>query len=540
MRHKIPFLLLLVLIIFSSCSSLRLVTNRHDVKMLRAAQLIRSNYVDAVDSQILTEAAIRGMMNELDPYSRYLNAVQTRARRDAMRRNFFGIGAETLMFADTLHVVRIADDSPAQRAGLMWGDQLIYINNTSVAGVEIERQEVMELLQGERGTTIDIRVLRRNTPDLIDFRIAFDRVSVSSIDAAYMIADDIGYIRISRFAATAHQEFQEAKRMLRAQGMEHLIVDLTHNSGGRMNAVVGISSEFLERGTLITYIEGENRRRRTFNSASGGEMLTGRVVVLVNEGSASASEMLAGALQDWDRGVIVGRRTQGKGLAQQMLSLAGNTSLNLTTFRYYTPAGRNIQRPFETNDFEEYLENTRNRMYHIENFNVDSIRLDNVPKFTTLVNNRTVFGGGGILPDYFVVADSLFNTPFSRNLTEKGVIQSIAIREVVDNRDELLYRYPDVAAFQENFQLPENTMDRVKILAKEREIEWCDEQFERLHSLIVNRLKSFMAIGLYGWQAHFKVLNEENRILQEGLRIISDVERYENLLRGIGSNVGRQ
>ena len=537
MRHKISFLLLLILIVFSSCNTIRVTTNRHDVKMLRIAQQIRNNYVDAVDSQALTEAAIRGMMSELDPYSRYLNAVQTRAFRDRiMQQNFFGIGAHAIMIVDTLHIYRILDDSPAQKAGLMWGDKIIYVNNTLVAGVEKEGQELMELLQGERGATADLRVLRRGTDDLIDFRVAFDRVSISTIDAAYMLTEDIGFIRLNRFATTAHQEFQEAKRMLRAQGMQHLILDLMDNGGGSTDEAIAISNEFLESGKLIAYVDGENIRRRTFNSTRRGEMLTGKVVVLVNERTASASEIVSGALQDWDRAVLVGRRTLGKGLGQRMFPQANNTSLFLTMRRIYIPSGRNIQRPFEENDMEAYQERVRNRMYHAENFNVGSIQLDNVPKFNTLVNNRTVFGGGGILPDYFVVMDSLRIQLF-RCLVEKRVIHSVAFFEMGDNHDEFFYRYPDVTAFQNNFQFSENVLDRIKKLAIEREIEWCDEQFEEIYSSVLNRVKAFMALGLYDMQAFHKIQNEDCSIFQEGLRIISDPERYENLLRGIGTNV---
>ena len=541
MHKKSPFLLLLLLIIFSGCSSLRLATNRHDVKMLRIAQQIRNHYVDVVDAQALTEAAIRAMVSQLDPYSDYFNAVQTRAARDAMRRNFFGIGADAVMIADTLHVTRILEDSPAQKAGLMWGDQIIYINNTLVAGVETPFLELVELLQGERGATVDLSVLRRNSPDLINLRIAFDRVSISSIDIAYMLTDDIGYIRLNRFSAATAREFREALRMLREQGMEHLVLDLMDNNGGLSSAMTSVAGEFLERGTRIGYREARRwiYRRARYRAGSGGEMLSGKVVVLVSEQTASASEILVGALQDWDRAVIVGRRTWGKALGQRRFSQGGDTSLNLTVTHFRTPSGRIIQIPFEENDMEAYRERVRNRIYHAEMFNVDSIQLSDLHRYTTLVNNRTVFGGGGILPDYFVVMDSLGIHLF-RNLVEKGVIHSVVMSEVGDNRDELLYRYPDITAFQNNFQLPEDMTDRVRGLAKVREIEWCDEQFEGAYSRIVNRLKGVMALGLFGEQASIKILNESSPIFQEGLRIISDPERYENLLRGIGSNVGRR
>jgi carboxyl-terminal processing protease len=539
MLKKTPFILLLILVT-SGCSSLRLATNRHDVKMLRIAQQIRNNYVDAVDSQALTEAAIRAMLSQLDPYSQYLDAEETRASRDAMRRNFFGIGVQSIMLVDTLYVFGIVADSPAQKAGMMRGDRIIYINDSLVAGVEMSYEEVRQLLVGERGTTIDLRILRRDTPDLIDFRIAFDRVSVSSVDAAYMLTDDIGYIRLNRFATATAREFREARDMLQEQGMEHLILDLRNNGGGRLGVTTSITSEFLQRGQRITYLDGENTRRRRLNSLPRprNEMLSGKVVVLVNEQTASASEILAGALQDWDRAVIVGRRTHGKALGQRQFSHAENTSLSLTAGRFYTPSGRSIQRPFESNDIEEHIESIRNRIYHAERFNVDSIQLYNVPRFNTLIYNRTVFGGGGILPDYFVVVDTTVATRLYNNLIRKDIIRSAAFLEIDGKRNELLYQYPDIEAFQDNFQLPASVFDRIKRLAEEKDVEWNDEQFEGAHSLIAVRLRAFIALYLYDLQAYHKIRNEENDIFQEGLRIISDTERYKNLLRGIGGNVG--
>ena len=266
-------------------------------------------------------------------------------------------------------------------------------------------------------------------------------------------------------------------------------------------------------------------------------MLTGKVVVLVNESTASASEILAGALQDWDRAVIVGRRTFGKGLGQRQFSHTGQTSLFLTMDRIYTPSGRAIQKPFTQGEAEAYRERIKQRFYHSERFNVDSISLANAQTFTTLVNNRTVFGGGGILPDYFVVVDSTMVTRLYRDLMENDIIRSTAFLEVDANRSEWLQRYPNVSVFQNDFQLSANVMDRVRLLAADRDIQWNEEQFESAYSLIANRLKAFMALDLYDLQAYIKILNAGSEIFREGLRIISDSERYENLLRGVGSNV---
>ena len=537
MLKKIPFILILILVACNSTTAQQFRSGAEGVQMERVLQLIRTLYVDEVDTQVLVEAAIRAMMNELDPYSSFQNAEETQAMNDPLRgaHSWYGIGISFNMPNDTLNVSEVISGGPAQQVGLLPGDRIISVNDTIVSGVQMNQQDVVSRLRGPRGVPVNIQVQRRGTPELLNFRIVRDRIPIFSIDAAYMVTDNIGYIRISRFAATTPQEFREAQRTLRAQGMEHLIVDVTHNGGGILQTAAEIGSEFLPANRLIVYTEGRTQPRMTLNSTRGGDMLTGRVVVLVDEVSASASEILAGALQDWDRAVIVGRRTHGKGTVQRQIPLPDGSMIRLTVARYYTPTGRGVHRLYDISDLEAYNQDPVNQLLRSE------ISIEAFPdslKFTTLVNNRVVFGGGGIVPDYFVPVDSIVATRLHLHLSGRGIILFTAIDEVDNNREELLRRFPNVAAFQNNFQVPTTMIDELKRRAADQNVEWNDEQFEQSRAFILTQIRSIMARQLYDSSAFFQIRNEEDEIFQEALRIISDPERYENLLRGIGSNVG--
>lgn len=283
------------------------------VKLERTLQLIQGLYVDDVDASGLTEAAIRGMLKELDPHSTYLNKEEVKAMNEPLQGNFDGIGISFNMLTDTLYVMEVISGGPSQKVGIMPGDKIIYVNDTLIAGVKKNNQDVVSMLRGPKGTEVNVKVLRRGVPELMPFRIVRDRIPITSIDASYMVADDIGYIRLSRFGITSGDEFRQAEQELRAQGMDHLILDLTDNGGGILQTANDIVDEFLGDGKLIVYTEGKNQPRYTMNATGDDELKGGKLVILVNEASASASEILAGAIQDWDRGVIVGRRTFGKG-----------------------------------------------------------------------------------------------------------------------------------------------------------------------------------------------------------------------------------
>ncbi|MDR0333676.1 MAG: S41 family peptidase [Dysgonamonadaceae bacterium] len=540
MLKKIPFILILIFVACNSTTAQQFRPSADGIKFERTLQLISNLYVDDVDTRALTEAAIRAMLRELDPHSSYLDAQEVRAMNEPLQGNFDGIGISFNMLTDTLYVLEVISGGPSQQVGLMPGDRIIFVNDTLISGVQMNQQDVVRRLRGPAGTTVDIKVRRRGVPELLDFHIVRGRIPIFSVEAAYMVTNDIGYIRISRFGATTTEEFKRAERELKAQGMKNLILDLTGNGGGILHTAAEISSEFLGDNKLIVYTEGRNQPRLTMNSTPGGEMLEGRVVVLVDEGSASASEILAGALQDWDRGIIVGRRTFGKGTVQRQIPLPPDnaTMIRLTVARYYTPSGRSIQKPYEEGNAEAYNQDIVNRFLHGELVNADSIHFPDSLKFRTLVNGRTVFGGGGITPDYFVPIDTTASTRLHLQLFTRGVINRTAMSEVDENRAELLRRFPNITAFQNNFQVPQSMFDRMKRMAESDNIEWDNEQFEQSRSFITRQIRTTMARDLYDSSASFQIWNEGADIFQEGLRIISNPERYENLLRGIGSNIG--
>ncbi len=510
------------------------------IKLERTLQLINSLYVDDADTKKLTEAAIRAMLEELDPHSSYLNEEEVKAMNEPLQGNFDGIGISFNMLTDTLYVMEVIAGGPSQKVGLMPGDKIIKVNDTVIAGVEMNNQDVVKMLRGPKGTTVNVSVLRRGVPELIEFRIVRDRIPITSIDAAYMVADDVGYIRLSRFGVTSGEEFKKAENELKALGMKHLLLDLTDNGGGILQVANEIADEFLGDGKLIVYTEGKNQPRFTMNATGGDALQDGRLVILVNGASASASEILAGAVQDWDRGVIVGRRTFGKGLVQRQLPLPDGTMIRLTVARYYTPTGRSIQRPYEEGNLDAYNMDFMNRIHHGELFAADSIHFADSLQYTTLVNKRTVYGGGGIMPDYFVPVDTVSGTMLHGNLNARGVINRTAIWEVDNRRTELLEKFPNVDSFNEGYQVSDEIENRIQTLAKEEDIEWNQEEYARSRSLISLQLKALIARDLYNSSAFYRIINEENDIFQEGLEIITDSRRYEGLLQGIGSNIGQK
>ncbi|MBK5195606.1 MAG: S41 family peptidase [Proteiniphilum sp.] len=538
--QKLRLILLISVFLFSGNAFSQYRPSPEAIKMERTLQLINGLYVDDVDSKQLTEAAIRGMLKELDPHSSYLNEEEVRAMNEPLQGNFDGIGISFNMLTDTLYVMEVISGGPSQKVGIMPGDKIIYVNDTLIAGVKMNNQDVIKRLRGPKGTVANVKILRRGVPGLMQFRIVRDKIPITSIDASYMVTDDVGYIRLSRFGVTSAREFRQAEKELKSQGMKHLIFDLTDNGGGILQTANDIANEFLSDGKLIVYTEGKNQPRYTMEASGSDNFPEGNLVVLVNGNSASASEILAGALQDWDRAIVVGRRTFGKGLVQRQLPLTDGTMIRLTVARYYTPTGRSIQKPYEMGNTEDYNKEIIERFNHGEMFVADSIHFPDSLKYTTLVNKRTVYGGGGIMPDYFVPIDTTSGTMFHVKLNAKGVINRLAVSEVDVKRHELELKYPDVLSFTNNFHTTEEMIASLKQIAGEESVEWDEEQFATSRELILLQLKALMARDLYDTSAFFRIINEENEIFREGLKIISDRNRYNDLLRGIGSNIAQQ
>ena len=376
-------------------------------KLLMVESAIAGYYVDDVNESQLVESAIRAMLEELDPHSSYSTKDETKEMQETMQGSFSGVGIQFRMEKDTLYVVQTIAGGPSEKVGIMPGDRFIMVDDSVIAGKKLKNTSIMKLLRGPKGTKVNIKVKRIGNSDLLDFLIVRDDIPVNSIDAVYMADSKTGYIRMSRFAATTFAEYKEAIAKLQKQGMTQLILDLTDNGGGYMNIAVEIANEMLSRNNLIVYTEGRNSPRRNYNADGIGKFRSQKVVVMLNQFSASASEILAGALQDWDRGVLVGRRSFGKGLVQREFLLPDSSSYRLTIARYFTPSGRNIQKPYKKGDREDYDKDIMDRYNHGEFLSADSIHFDDSLKFTTLRTNRTVYGGGGIMPDVLCLSTQL-------------------------------------------------------------------------------------------------------------------------------------
>lgn len=503
-------------------------------KLLTAEQAISQLYVDSVDENKLVEDAIRGMLKQLDPHSEYSTPEETKELNEPLQGNFSGIGISFNMSSDTLYVIQTVSGGPSERVGILAGDRIIAVNDTAIAGVKMKNSDVMKRLRGPKGTNVNVTVLRmqQQQPDTIEFTIKRDDIPIYSVDASYMVDPVTGYIRVSRFAADTGKEVHEALKKLRKQGMTQLILDLTDNGGGYLQAAVEVLGELLPPGTLAVYTEGLNSPRYDADTrpSHGAPLFAdGRLVVMANQYSASASEITSGAIQDWDRGVVVGRRTFGKGLVQRPLPLADGSMIRLTTAHYYTPSGRDIQKPYNKGDEEAYRKDIEDRFNHGELMHSDSIKLDESLRTVTRRTHRPVYGGGGILPDRFVALDTTANTKYYRNVMAKGLINRFVISYVDAHRKEIKKRFKTDDAFVQGFETTPEMLRQLADLAAKEGVEFNEEEFNRSQPLFAMAVKSLIARDIYENQSYFKVYNGYDPIFKEALRIIHAPE-YDTML----------
>ncbi len=502
---------------------------------LRMAEVVISQYyVDTVNEDKLVEDAIRGMLNELDPHSAYSTPEETRELNEPLQGNFSGIGISFNMNKDTLYVIQTVAGGPSEKVGVLAGDRIIKVNDTVIAGVKMKNSEIMKRLKGPKGTTVNITVLRRQnaTSDTIDFRIVRDKIPINSIDAAYMIDQTTGYIRINKFAAETANEFVDAVKRLKKEGLQNLIIDLTDNGGGYLGAAVDLVSELIEKNKLVVYTEGTASPRHNSMSdpkSSKPLFVDGRLVIMTNQYSASAAEITAGAIQDWDRGVIVGRRTYGKGLVQRPFPFPDGSMIRLTVAHYYTPTGRDIQKPYIKGDQKAYSQDLLDRYNRGELMHADSIHYIDSLKVKTLVNGRIVYGGGGISPDKFVALDTTHNSKYYRNILAKGLLNQFAIKYVDSHRKEIKKQYKKDSDFVNNFVVTDEMLNGIKKMADAEKIEFNQEEFERCKPLLRTYIKGLIGRDTYESETYFKVVNLDNDIFKEAVRIINSNE-YDMLI----------
>lgn len=499
---------------------------RFDDNPLRKLQMaeiaINNYYVDSVDESALVEYAIRGMLEKLDPHSSYSDAKETKAMTEPLQGDFEGIGVQFNMSEDTLVVIQPVVNGPSEKVGIVAGDRIVTVNDTAIAGVKMAQRDIMKRLRGKKGTVVKLGVVRRGVKEPLVFKVKRDKIPVHTVNAAYMIRPEVGYIRLESFGAKTYDEFMSAVDSLQRNGMRKLILDLQDNGGGYLESAASIVNEFLGRGDMIVYTEGRKVKRHEYKAFGNGRLLDCPVVVLINEYSASASEIVTGAIQDHDRGMVVGRRSFGKGLVQRPLELPDGSMIRLTIAHYYTPSGRCIQKPYKKGDLKDYQMDIEKRLKHGELTNPDSIHFSDSLKFYTLKQHRTVYGGGGIMPDVFVPLDTMKYTRYHRQLMAKSIVINQHLKYIDTQRKILKKTYTTFDSFASDYDIPQSLIDSIFKEGEKQKVTPKDEaERDATIPYLKTQLKSLVARDLWDMNEYFRVWNEGNDIVRQALDVIS-------------------
>ena len=490
-------------------------------KMVLAEMAITNLYVDSVDEKKLAEDGIRGMIEQLDPHSSYSTAKETKEMNEPLQGSFEGIGVQFNMVKDTLLVIQPVVNGPSERVGILAGDRIVSVNDTAIAGVKMSKEDIMKRLRGAKGSKVRLGIVRRGIAGILKFTVVRDKIPVKTLDAAYMIRPHVGYIRIGSFGVTTYNEFMKAVETLKASGMKDLILDLQENGGGYLMAAVQIANEFLHNSDLIVYTQGRKVPRQDYCADGSGRLLDGKVFVLINEYTASAAEIVTGAIQDQDRGTVVGRRSFGKGLVQRPIDLPDGSMIRLTIAHYFTPSGRCIQKPYKKGDAIDYAMDIEKRFEHGELYSADSIHFADSLKYYTLRKHRVVYGGGGIMPDVFVPLDTTQYTKFLRQMAARSYIINANLKYIDVNRKQLKKQFATFNDFNARFEVPQSLIDDVVQAAEKDKIKPKDQQeLQATLPQLRRQLKALIARDLWDMSEYFQVINETNPIVVKAVGLL--------------------
>ena len=491
-------------------------------KLLVAEGAISALYVEDVDEKKIVEQAIKGMLEELDPHSTYLTPEENDKSNETLMGSFEGIGVQFNMVEDTLFIVQPIPDGPSERVGIMAGDRIVTVNDTAIAGVKMSQESIMKRLRGPKGTKVKLGINRRGINDLIYFTVTRDKIPVNTVDAAYMIRPGVGYIKVSSFGATTVDEFEEKLTELQGKGAQSLILDLQGNGGGLLMAAVGMANEFLGRDQMVVYTEGRRQPKSGYMADGRGHFRSGKLVVLIDEYSASASEIVSGAVQDWDRATIVGRRSFGKGLVQRPIEFHDGSLIRLTVAKYYTPVGRCIQKPYGKD--VDYGDDIVERLHHGELTNPDSIHFPDSLKYSTKIQHRTVYGGGGIMPDIFVPLDTTRTNQYYRNVTAQNVVLNTSLQYTERNRRSIQRRFRSFDEFNRGFEVGQDVMKIFQDKARDAKVEFDEAQYQECLPIFKTQLKASIARLIWGMNTYYQVIQDLDETIQRAVKYMETGE----------------
>jgi len=490
-------------------------------KFNQLLNVVSAFYVDSVNEMEMVDAAIVRMLADLDPHSVYIPKKDKEKMNEPLQGKFEGVGIQFNIFMDTILVVSPIVGGPSEKLGILSGDKIVTIDNDTVAGTGINNSDVVKYLRGDKGTIVNVGIKRNGESELLSFDIKRDKIPIYSVEEGYMVNDKIGYLKVTRFARNTVSEFNAQLSDLQKEGMEDLILDLRGNGGGYLSTAISLADQFLNENKLLVYTQGRSMQKDEAYSSRGGTFRTGKLVVLIDEGSASASEIVSGAIQDWDRGLIVGRRSFGKGLVQKPFPLPDGSEFRLTISRYYAPSGRCIQKPYDKGS-KAYRNDINERFKSGELTNSDSIQMPDSLKFSTKINGRIVYGGGGIMPDVFVPIDTSTRSDYYMNLLRKGIFNTFSLSYLDKNRNKLSRTFKDKYAFANNFIVSDELLAEFIAYGEEKKVEKVDADLEKSKIEITNLLKAYLARGLYNAGSYFQTLNSEDDAVKKAVDILSD------------------